>query len=81
MYSMAIGVPSISIWGLGLPFVLLVYMLMKGERMHSHRNFARFKVITQGFRSNCFWWEYVNTSKKLFLIGVNVFCYNYPAYF
>ena len=72
-WSLAIGIPSIILWILGIP-LLGFYMLYRNRKLLNHREFlGKYKYIYQGLREDCFYWELINMGRKVILISVNVF--------
>lgn len=43
--------------------------------------YGRYRMIYQGLKPECFYWEFINIFRKIFLIAVNVFLNLYPNIF
>jgi hypothetical protein len=67
----------ITLYVIGLP--LIGYLILAYNRLHlEDENFAgKFRYLYQGLKSNRFYWEFVNTFRKLLIILLNVFLSTY----
>ena len=69
---MAIAMPMICIWVVGIP-VLAFVVLFKNRRNLENWAIQRYLlVIYQGLKPEVFYWEFLNTTRKIILLGINV---------
>eukprot|EP00347_Sterkiella_histriomuscorum_P015814 403355584 len=71
--SMAITIPFLGFWVVGLPFATFLYLRKNRYRLGNVDFQAKFKTLCQGLRSDCYYWEFVNIFRKIFLVFINVF--------
>eukprot|EP00347_Sterkiella_histriomuscorum_P016984 403351103 len=67
------GLPAILIWVVGLPVLMLVILKRNQKDLDQESMLKRYKMIYQGFQRKYFFWEYINTFRKVMLIVINVF--------
>lgn len=72
-WSYTTAMPSIVVWGLGIPFFALV--LMYRERHHLERvtTKEKFGFLYNGYQSQYFYWEIVIMYRKIAMIFISVF--------
>lgn len=66
---------------MGVPLMGFFYLRKKKEVLDSPIIFGRFRMVYQGLKKECFYWEFVNIVRKIFLVSVNVFLNLYPNIF
>jgi hypothetical protein len=67
-----VGLPMIVFWVFGAP--LLVLAILIKNRKHLHEPFMRryFLVLYQGLKEKAFYWEFVNTIRKILMPAFNI---------
>ena len=78
---MAIGIPSSIIWIFGVPIIGLIFLWRNRRDLTSPIFFGRYRMVYQGLKPQYFYWEFVNITRKGFLVLVNVFLNLYPSIF
>lgn len=71
---LALGIVSLSFWGLAMPFALFMWLLrLRGER-HSPAQLRRFGFFIQGFQPSYWWWDIiVKRLDMLFMFAITNF--------
>ena len=76
-----LSVPMLIIWVFGCPILALI-ILIKNRKNLENNNFQRyFIVLYQGLKNDKFYWEFVNTSRKVAIVTINVFLSQYPQFY
>ena len=76
-WMLILGLPMISIWIFGsIVFALLI--LIRNRNNLEDVNIKRyFLILYQGLRPKTFYWEFVNTIRKVMIVVINVILANY----
>ena len=70
---MIIGVPIIILWVIACP-VLVFWILFKNRKSLREARIQRYLLILyQGLKDKCFFWELINTLRKISMVWINVF--------
>ncbi|OMJ90424.1 hypothetical protein SteCoe_7231 [Stentor coeruleus] len=72
-YSLIIVLPSIVIWVLGMPTLLLIIMIKKRMQLKKNHNRIIFGFLFNGYKSSRFYWEFVIMYRKILIICIIVF--------
>jgi hypothetical protein len=64
--------PMILIWVVGIPVLAFVVLFKNRENLDKWAIQRYLLVIYQGLKPKVFYWEFVNTARKIILLGVNV---------
>lgn len=80
-WTLSIGLPSILIWVIGMPFLGFCFLKSRRDKLLDPVFFGRFRMIYQGLKPSVFYWEFVNIIRKTFLVSVNVFLNLYSSTF
>ena len=72
-WSFLIGIPMILLWVIGIPIVGFRILYKRRETLFESETLARYKMMYQGLKRRFFYWEFVNLSRKLCIISINVF--------
>ena len=73
-----LGVPIILFWSIGIPAVAF-YVLFKKRNSLSDPNVQRYiLMLYQGLKEKVFYWELVNTTRKILMIGINTLLSTLP---
>lgn len=71
----------IVVWVFGCP-ALVVYIIFKNRKRLHEPEFQRyFIVLYQGFKSDKFYWEIVNTLRKVIVVSINVFLSRFESFY
>jgi len=69
----AFGVPMILIWSLGIPLSAFIILYRSRHNLESPEVKRYYLVIYQGLKNDRFYWEFVNTARKVSILWVSVF--------
>ena len=78
---LSLGLPMIFVWVFGT--IIFAFWFLLKYRKHLEVIYVKryFLILYQGLRPETFYWEFVNTGKKVFIIICNVILTNYnPMY-
>ncbi|CAI2377869.1 unnamed protein product [Moneuplotes crassus] len=65
------AIPTFIIWVAGLPLVALWVLIKNRESLNEVKIQSYFLILYQGFRSECFYWEFLNSFKKFLLLSIH----------
>jgi len=66
------GLPLLIFWVFGIPILGIVFLTLKRKKLEEPVFMSRFMVFYQGLKPSCYYWEFVNTLRKILLICINV---------
>jgi hypothetical protein len=72
IWIMVIAMPMILIWVVGIPVLAFVVLFKNRGNLEKWAIQRYMLVIYQGLKPEVFYWEFVNTTRKIMLLGVNV---------
>lgn len=75
-YALTVALPSIIIWGVGVPSIILGYLVRKREVLNDIKLRCRFGFFYNGFRSSYFYWEFLILYRKIIIVSLLVFLGN-----
>ena len=76
-----LGVPMIIIWVFGWPILALVVLYKNKKNLHQ-TNIQRYLIVLyQGLKDNRYYWEFVNTFRKVMIVSINVFLSSYALFY
>ena len=79
-----LAVPSLIIWVVGIPLFAFIVLLYHRNNLESGPVKRIFFVLYQGLKQNTFYWEFVNTLRKVLLLlfstVLSIFPLNYSAF-
>lgn len=76
----AVGLPMLIVWVIGTPVVSLIHLIKNRQKLNDELFFSRYRMIYQGLKRKHFYWETVNTFRKISIVSINVFLALYPDY-
>mmetsp|Transcript_19548 Transcript_19548/g.35784 ORF Transcript_19548/g.35784 Transcript_19548/m.35784 type:complete len:783 (-) Transcript_19548:1495-3843(-) len=76
LYGFTVALPSIIIWGLGVPTMILGFLIYKRQELDSIIMKCRFGFFYNGFRKSHFYWEFLILYRKIIIICLVVFVGN-----
>ena len=68
-----LGLPMIAIWIIGLPVLGILILLKNKKKLRTSEIRSQYRILYLGLRDKTFYWESVNTARKLILLFINVF--------
>ena len=72
-YSLIIAVPSIVVWGFGIPFIAWVILNRNKERLDEIETREKYGFLYNGYKKQYYFWENVNMYRKISIIFVSIF--------
>lgn len=81
LWSLGIGLPAVFIWIIGSPLIAFAYLYRKRNNLDDIEVYGKFRMLYQGLKTECFYWEFVNLLRKTVLVLINVFLNLYPNIF
>ena len=71
VFTLAVGIPLLLIWVVGIPLSSFLILLFNRKRLNDPRFMSKFITLYWGLRDKAFYWESVNIFRKLSLIVLN----------
>jgi hypothetical protein len=68
-----IALPMLIIWGFGIPLAAFGILFRNRKRLDDIEVRKYYLMIYQGFKNDRFYWEFVNTARKVMILSINVF--------
>ena len=75
---MLLGLPIIIVWVIGCPLLVAVVLFRNRHSLYESHVQKYFLMLYQGLREKVFYWEIVNTLRKVSMIAINVFLSTFP---
>jgi hypothetical protein len=73
-YALFIALPSIAVWGIGVPAICLVFLIQRfRSRLKEITVKVRFGFLYNGYEEHTFYWEFVIMYRKIMIIACSVF--------
>ena len=69
----------IIVWGLGVPTIILVFLLRNRAARYTVNFRLKFGYITNGYRADMYFWEFVILYRKIAIITVAVFLASFDS--
>ncbi len=76
-WSYVVALPSIFVWGLGIPAFAFVLMTREKHTLNSIETRMKFGFLYNGYKVDYYYWEIVIMYRKIILIFIAVFIQNY----
>jgi len=73
LYALGVALPSILVWGIGVPTFMLYSMYKKSRYLFKIDNKLRFGFLFNGYKLSRFYWEFVILYRKIIVICLAVF--------
>lgn len=74
-----VGVPIIVVWVIGMPLIALIILIKNRKKLDEEYMKKYLLIIYQGLKPEKFYWEFVNTFRKILVLLIVVFMSSYPA--
>ena len=68
------------IWVIGFPLGSLIHLVRNRANLNDEVFFSRYRMLYQGLKRKHFYWEIVNTFRKISIVSIDVFLSLYPDY-
>ncbi|CAG9325672.1 unnamed protein product [Blepharisma stoltei] len=75
-YSLLVGLPSIIVWGLTMPAIVLLIMFKSRKKLSKRKNMLKFGFLFIGYRRNRYYWEFLILYRKITIICLAVFIFS-----
>jgi hypothetical protein len=79
-YALSVALPSIIVWGVGLPALCLAYLIRERHGLGLTTLRLRLGFLYNGYESQKFYWELVILYRKVIIIALTVFLGNISTY-
>jgi len=79
-YALSVALPSIVVWGLGLPTLCLAYLIRERNRLGQTTLRLRLGFLYNGYEREKFYWELLILYRKVTIIAITVFLGNVSTY-
>ena len=73
----AVALPSILLWSIGIPAVALGFLIKSRKTLHTVATRIRFGYLYNGYETHTYYWEFVILYRKIAIICVSVFLGNF----
>ena len=78
MWASMIGLPIIIFYTVGCPLVMLIILYKNSHKLNHLKIRKYYLLMYQGFRNEVFYWEFVNTLRKIFMVLLKVMMTSIP---
>ncbi|CAG9330612.1 unnamed protein product [Blepharisma stoltei] len=75
-YSLAVAVPSIIVWGIGIPTVSLYCLWRNKRKLDSISVRLQFGFLFNGYKAKSYYWEFAILYRKILIVCCSVFLAN-----
>ena len=80
-WAIAVGIPMIVVWVLGMPAVMLYILIKNRNKLNDDSVKKYYLIIYQGLRHDIFYWEFINVIRKVILYICNVLLSTYNGFY
>lgn len=77
-WCLLLGLPILIVWVIGCPLFVLIILFRNRNRLKESEMQRYFLLLYQGLRKKAFFWEGINTLRKVSMVAVNVFMSTVP---
>lgn len=77
-WCIALGLPILIVWVIGCPLLVAVVLYRNRHALNEPHIQRYFLMLYQGLRDKIFFWEIINTFRKVSMIAINVFMATVP---
>ena len=67
---MGVGIPSIIVWGLGIPLFALSLLIRERKRLETESASEKIGFLFRGYKMNYYYWEIIIMFRKIVLIFI-----------
>jgi hypothetical protein len=72
VYSYGVAIPSIIVWGLGIPMFAFILLKRESNKLETMEVREKFGFLYRGFKKDFFFWEIVIMYRKIAMIVIAV---------
>ena len=73
LYSLVLAVPSLIVWGFGIPLYAWIILAKHREDLDLIDIREKYGFLYNGYKKNFYFWESVNMYRKIWVIFISVF--------
>ena len=77
MYALSYALPSLIVWGLGIPLVSMMLVFKHRKRLDHEPTMLKFSYFFNGYREKYYLWEFVILFRKILIIGIAIMLVNF----
>ena len=77
-WGLILGFPMIIIWAIGCPISVAIILFKNRKNLSEARIQKYLLILYQGLQEKWFYWELVNTGRKISMVAINVFLSTMP---
>lgn len=77
-WALLLGVPIIIVWVIGCPLLVAIVLYKNRHSLHEPYIQRYFLLLYQGLKEKIFFWEIINTLRKVSMVAINVFMSTVP---
>ena len=74
----ALGVPIVGFWTIGAPTAAFIILFRNRNKLDDPQIQSYFLMLYQGLKPKTYYWEIVNTIRKVLMVAINVFMSTIP---
>lgn len=72
-FSLAIALPSLICWGIGIPFFALILLFRNKETLNTIETKEKLGFLYNGYKTDYYFWEILIMYRKIIIIFVAIF--------
>ena len=76
-----VAIPSIVIWSIGIPLAAFFVLFKNRHKLESYEIRRYYLMIYQGLEPKRFYWEFINTFRKVTILSINIFLSTVSVYY
>ncbi|CDW82469.1 UNKNOWN [Stylonychia lemnae] len=77
VFSYFVALPSIIVWGLGIPFFAFAILIKRRDKLNTFEVRQSYGFLFRGYRKEYYFWEIVIMYRKIMIIFTSVFISNF----
>jgi hypothetical protein len=81
IWSVFIALPMLIVWVIGTPLVAFFVLFKYRHNLEDWHVKKYFLILYQGLKPKTFYWEFINTMRKMLILSLNVFLNAYSSYY
>jgi hypothetical protein len=78
LWASLIGIPNLTVWVIGCPIFALIMITRHRKNLDDWTIKKYFLILYQGLRPRAYYWEFVNTFRKILILLFSVILYSFP---
>lgn len=80
-WALGVGLPMLIVWVIGVPSIALFFLIKHRTELEDMKIKKYLLLIYQGLKHKAFYWEFVNTSRKILMLCCIVFLSPFPTFY